>query len=629
MRTIFSQILILIILLCGQRGLTQQILPADSLPSSNAQLQPDSAKTRRLTNRSILDQWPAEATFKTISTDSLLEPTFRFKDLIYLNYNGLADVFRLRPDVQIFDFLEMGLPRFVSELHLWPQQTRFVFDDFSVNDPTNGMFDTRFLYPDPLHLVALFGQNESTLHTDIPQKAGTIGFYSRLLNPQEPYTRIMYREGDFGYTDLDITFAERIGAKTLLHLGGINRDYSPNNYRGTHYRGGLIRQLTPHLLGTFRYQKSSENVSFFDVYGSEFGLFRYNEVWEMFRAKLLHVTDALKNDWQIRALFNNSRRKYRFSEADLRSRLRFDRFIVQAVKNWDWKRVAFRTLGEVLQDKTWGSVYHRKYTDSRFKIQTVGAFRLPDSLQMIFNTALRYQWGQPLQLEPEIDLLWQKSLLAFHLNASRYARFPSAHERFFDFEGISGQRVLRPESHQVLHAGVDLAPVRWNQTKISFIYHAIANEILFNGKTFFNGDDRHFAFGMVQSAVRWYKFGFRFGAQMGMAGSLLGPQYSGFAQMRYHDRWIHGHMIVDATGKVQWYGPGKNIAYQPYAERFYRASGQSDGFYLLSYKIVATVKDAHLFMEMDNPLGLRYQIIKGYPEWYRRVRFGVSWVLWN
>jgi hypothetical protein len=34
-------------------------------------------------------------------------------------------------------------------------------------------------------------------------------------------------------------------------------------------------------------------------------------------------------------------------------------------------------------------------------------------------------------------------------------------------------------------------------------------------------------------------------------------------------------------------------------------------------------------MAMDNPFSYDYEYIKGYKQYYRRVQFGVNWVLWD
>ncbi len=623
MKTFFFS-LILFGLFGGTLLRAQQTVPLDSLTKKPVvAASPDSLGRASLPRAiSLIDTM-------MVQDDSLASPVFQFSDLLRLNYNGLADVFRTDPGMQGFDFLEMGLPRFVSALHLWPQQTRFVLDDLVLNDPLTGMFNTRLLYPDALQRVVIAGRTLSARSPRLPQAAGTVRLESRELNPEKPYTRIMYREGDFGYTDLDITFAERLGQNTLLRLGGINRDYDPNNYRGTHYRGSLLRQLTPHVLGSFSYRKSSENVYFRDVYGTQFGAFRYNEIWEYFKAEVQHVNDSLKTDWAVRAWFNDTRRQYRYLSDNSRTRLRFDRLVLQGEKRGAWRQITWRSLLRTSQVRAWGSVYDRQYTDSRVNWQTTATVLADDSLRVTAQTALRFQWGQPVQVEPALQVLWNMGRFLLHASASRYARFPSLHERFFSYRGITANRNLAPETHRVLQADAAWMPTTWSRLKGALHFHAVSNEIGFNGQNFFDRGSRDFTYAVGQAAFRWFKFDVRLGGQLKIAGTTIGPQNSGFAQLHYRDRWIHGHMRVDAVGTVRWYGARKNVAYQPFAERFYRLPGQNDGFVVLSYKVVATVKDAHLFMEMDNPLATQYTIINGYPELYRRVRFGVSWVLWN
>jgi hypothetical protein len=617
----------LLLILLGLLGIpavqAQQSGAPDSLKDQTVTTPPDSLNRVPLPRAiSLMDTLMAQG-------DSLAPSIFKFSDLLRLNYQGLADVFRLEPRVQVFDFLEVGLPRFVSSLHLWPQQTVFALDHLPLNDPLSGMFNTRFIFTDALKSVRFASQNSPQGASPWPDRPGEIEGLSRIVNTKEPYTRIMYREGDFGYSDLDITFAQRLGRKTLLQLGGINRDYDPNGYRGTHYRGRMIYQLSSNSLASFTYRKSSENVSFFDRYGTQFGMFRYNEVWEKFDAQITHVNKRLKTDWLLRLFYDDSRRQYRFFTTEERLRLRFDRLRVLGAKQGRLGNVQWQMLAEAMQVKAWGSVYDRKYTDSQLKAQGLAFLTLKDSLRVTLRSALRSQWNQPLQVEPSLEVFLPARLFVVHLVAVRYARFPTVHERFFSYQKIQGFRFLNPEGHQFLTTDLARKFSPWFETRAGLTLHRIGDEIKFDGDTFYNGEDRQFSFGWVQTKVGWKKFELCAGGQLGLSGQLLGPENSGFAQIHYRDRWIHGHMQVDAVGTVRWYGARKNMAYQPYAERFYRLPGRSDGFFLLSYKIVATVKDAHLFMEMDNPLGTQYTIINGYPELYRRVRFGVSWVLWN
>ena len=42
-----------------------------------------------------------------------------------------------------------------------------------------------------------------------------------------------------------------------------------------------------------------------------------------------------------------------------------------------------------------------------------------------------------------------------------------------------------------------------------------------------------------------------------------------------------------------------------------------------------TVKNAKIFFEMDNALSEDYEIIHGYNQYFRHVRFGVNWSFWD
>ena len=602
--------------------------PADSLVTPLPGAKVDSL-SKKITAKPLLEQWKLHSPLTTPLRDSLLKSSFRFDDLLLANYTGLADIFRYNPEVQTFDFMEMGLPRFIAELHLWPQQTRFYLDDFLANDPTTGLFNTRLIFPDALQRVVLFDQTQKGQFTGMPRPMGNIALDSRFVLKDEPYTRIMYREGDFGYTDLDITFARFVNSKTAIQLGGINRDYSLNGYRATHYRGLVTHEITPRLIGQFFYRKSSENVSFRDVYGTEFGTFRTNDVWEIFRAQLWHLNDRQKPDWQIRMLFNDDRRESRFNDLNQLNKIRFDRFTLQGIYQKSLKFGTLNTLIEAGQNKIWGNVYYRKYTDSYLTFKSATEFPLADSLSVNAALALNYQWGQPLRLNPAVYFKWQSASINLNLNATQFTRFPSTHERFFSRYGIQGNRSLDPEIHREVRSTVLWKMFPCFHSKFSLVYHRVSDEILFTGKTFINNSARNFTFAEMQSALKWFKFGVQAGGQTGLTGTLSGPESSVYARLTYHDRWLKGHLIIDASGNIQWFDTRKNVAYNPLVERFYRVSGTIDGFFLLSYKIVATVKDAHLFMEMDNPFGQQYHVIRGYPELYRRLRFGVSWVLWN
>ncbi len=565
-------------------------------------------------------------TFLRPEVDSLQVVTFN--NLQWIGYQGLADVFRTNPQIQVLDFLEMGLPRFVSFLHLWPRQTALWKDGFPLNDPTTGRYNTRLIYPDALTLIQpaeFAGGTDSSQLVSMP----ALNLYSRFIVQEEPYTRIKYSEGDFNYTDLDITFARSLNPRTLLQLGGVNRDYTPTYYRGTHYRGALTHIWSKQVVGQLRYHKSSENVNFLDYYGMGYGRFRYNEVREDISSRVFLLNKAQKVRLQIDAGFQNTRRKYVFADNGQRLRVRFDRYLLSAQGDVHFFVMPIKISSLLNQVKAWGTPYLRKYTDSYGRITFQTNAHWKHNVQATAGLTLQALWGHSLQSDPFTRLTLNIGRWQVRWSAQSFARFPTLHERFFSLDSLKGDRQMAVERHFRSEWATRWAITSNQQLEVGLVVHGITNEIRFFGQRFYNATRRNFSYWWANWNWRFWHMQVKAGGQSALNGDLLGPDYSAFAHVRYSDRWYHNRVRIRLSGTIQWLGPTHKMAYQPYAESFYLAGGKWPAQWLVHYKLSATIKDAIFFMEMDNALGQQYQIIEGFPELYRRVRFGLSWVLWN
>jgi len=130
-------------------------------------------------------------------------------------------------------------------------------------------------------------------------------------------------------------------------------------------------------------------------------------------------------------------------------------------------------------------------------------------------------------------------------------------------------------------------------------------------------------------SINIWKFDFALGGQYTMADIHLTPKTSIWGQVHFHDDLLAGALIIDAYGTVYYYDRHQDIIYQPRLDRFYTGPGQTDAFYSLNWKIVATVQTARIFFEMDNALSEEYQFVSGYKEFFRRFRLGINWLLWD
>ena len=565
---------------------------------------------------------------RTIS-DSLDNEVFRFDQILYLNYNGASDVFRMRPEIQIIDFLEMGLPRYIAPVNMLPHQSAVLMDGEVLNNPVSGMYNMRMLPLDAFRSV------EHSPNT-IVGRSGMYGltqsaqYTSRYLDPEEPYTRLMFRQGDFGYTDLDITFSSRINRQMAFQLGGINKYYDPNGYRGVNYRGSFSFQITPRIFWRTRFHINDEGA---DVYSrSRFSSYSYKDRRaDIYTDLTMLDDDSLGGDWHVRFWYTNSQRRANSRVDSFYVENKFKRFAAQAERLWNFSRVLIMVGLSGSQNLVWGSAYQREYFDWDLAGWVNAKFTLTNSFRIDGRLRTDYVWGQRFWISPQLALLWQRDRkTAVRLNISQTQRFPNRSERSFAYYGLSGNKDLQEETLQNAVIKLKHAFSPYLQIEGTWGYSHLQNEIRFEGSTFRQtGNERSFNYFTAAFHSGVYKFKLAAGGLYSLSDVDLAPAASFWAEARYHDVWFKGALIFDAVVSYYWYDQRNTLYYHPVIERFYWGKALNPAYNIYTFKLMATVRDLQLYMAMDNPQAFSYQIIDGYYEYYRRIRFGLNWVLWD
>jgi len=554
--------------------------------------------------------------------DSLPGVIWRFKDLIFTNYNGLADMFNGQPLFKIVDFMEPGLPRYVTALNMLPHQTSAAFEGHALNDPVTGLYNLRFISADMLARV----QARQALAPGSALWSG-LNFVARTNIPEEPYSRIMFRQGDFGYTDLDLQFARRFSDRLALQLGGINKFYDPNGYRGYSFRGLIHYQPTAHIYSRTRVNLNRELVYF--IPAADFGSIRSREERnEYFTDLTWQQNDSSTDYYHLQAGYiqdgrHTSEAQERF---DFTNRFQYYQLGVSAQR----QMTALRLFGAVsaFQQRISGQSFAHPYTDSEVYVHTLAELRFAHlQLQPVFN--MKYRWGETALLLPAVQLRFERRRWTLNVTAGQSARFPNRSELSRQSYPFYGNRLLRPEKMNYATVGLSMHPAGSLQLTFTAGRREIKDEILLRQNSFVNAGGRAFDFISAEGKVAIGKFRFAGSAQWNDATLHISPAFSWWLQGRYHDVWLKGALILDAIANVYWNDRQNLLYYQPQVERFYWTDSRQGAYFMFSYKLVATVKDAQLYMAMENPLSSEYQIIYAYPQRYRRVRFGVNWVLWD
>jgi len=559
--------------------------------------------------------------------DTSAYEVFRFDDILYLNYNGMADVFRNTPQIQIYDFLEMGLPRYVSAYNLLPHQTSLQIDNRTVNDPISGMFNTRFLPLDAVQAVERSAFRAMPLN-NASSLSAELNFRTRMLDTEEPYTRLMFRQGDFGYTDLDIIFATKLSKRMNLQLGGINKFYDPNGYEAQNYRGILSYQISPLIYLRTRFSLNREKLKNYNPVTSKD--YAYNEKRDDLYADLTSwIDEEQKEQWHIQAAVSGTQRNNQSKADSFLVKNRYEQAQLGISRNMFLGKTEIQAGLSAFQCRVWGTIFDQKYTDSGVNARIGLNYPLSANISLKPHLSFQYLLGDGLIINPGIEAVWEKRNNALSLSAQQMSRFPSRMERFILYPGILGDANLANEKMTAFTASFLYKPAQPIKLFFEAGHRAVSDEIVFSDTNFHNGDKRAFNYFSASADFRFWKFRLRGGGQVSDASVHLSPAASAWGAARFNDVWFDGALVFDAIGSVYWYDHHNEIMFNPVAERFYWTSKNEEGYYIFTWKLTATVGDLQLYASMDNPQNTDYQYISGAMEFYWRIQFGLNWVMWD
>ncbi len=602
----------------------------DSLAVDTLYTAPDSPDTPKKAEQPVVENDPFFITARgRLQKDSIAsdQTVYRFKNLIHQNYTGFADVFRRNPAIQVFDFMDMGQPRYVASFNLLPHQSGLIMDGILLNDPVTGMFNTRNIPLDMISAIedgsAAFAMNARAVLND------AVHLHSRNLQPVEPYTRIMYREGDFGYTDLDISFARKFSDRLTVELGGINKYYNLSRYHGFNYRSGVRYALTPNLYTRGRLHMNREQVWLRNQ--SHFPLHKYREDRDAFYNDWIYLTaDDTSAYWHGQLALTRDRKTFRSDVDSFRVDQYHQNYQAGLMRRMHFNDTSLLLALNLYQYRFWGTPYRNLRIDSGARSRIQWQLPLARNLSLQPSLNMHYRYGEDPLWSGAMLLDWRQSFLKTAMSARFDQRYPLPAETIFHYQEIAGNEDIRDESMWQMQARATLNIEQSFGVSGRLIYGSLHNEIRFRDNRFVNGADRDWLLAIGDVHYEISKFRFSAGGHISAAQTRLSPRRSSWLRLQYHDRWLDGAIIIDAVGNFRWIGGHHRLYYQPMLERFYYDAGISEGgYYTFSYKLAATVKQAELFMEMDNPFSYDYQYIYGYPEYYRRVRLGVNWVLWD
>ena len=550
---------------------------------------------------------------------------YEFSDILKKNYTDPSDIMLNEADFQVYSFNEPFRPGYAAPINLLPHQTPLSLDHHCYSNPVSGLYSTHYLPLDGISDIEISPLLNSG-SAGAPLQANT-----RLVKSGKPYTRIMYSQGDWGFSNVDITFSERFTNRLLLQLGGARQLYDGWQYNtgsiNDNYRVQIAYQISDKIYNRFRFQKNDGMFLMFNF--SDFPDYRLSDERVDIYNDLTIVTDeAGKSYWRITAGVNTASRITYFDTLNVASK--FDNYTAGVSRLLSLGSLEMQGGVNLKHSQVWGTAFMDRYPDN-----TVNGFLL-----------LKYDFGGHFFIAPALNysylfnfndalsasavLGWYKNSMKAALSYEKYDRLAFRNERSFRMLNYSGNEHLNNENTQSLIASFSWAPMKYFSLSASAGNRILNNEIVFDGSRFYNGSRTSFNYVSAKIKTEFYKFIFLGGGELSSGDIRISPQTSAWFQGQFHSKFYHNRITFDAIGSVYAYGSHQRVLYDPLIDRFYSNAAITDnGYWFFNYKLALTVKEIQFYFAMDNPLSSDYAYVYGYQESFRRMIFGLNWVLWD
>jgi len=571
----------------------------------------------------------------SVKTDTSAYEIHRLSDEKSLIYMDMSDIFRSQPLWFDFDLIEAGRPAYISLINTYPHQTPLFFGGTLMNDYLQGIYNTQFIALNHIQFAEV-DYAAGSLQNYALWSGSKINITPHSVHTRRPWTKILYKQGSYGYSDVDVHFEVPFTSHFAVQLGGKNSSFDGaiqgGGYDGQNYRAELTWQYSPQLY--FRGQIFLNRI--------KVGLASLDQDQEILLPAtkeerddyFLDVTwlpdDSLDQRLHLLLYYSYYTRKFKDTYSTYTIETFSQRFGFDANYNFLIAGNELLIGASALLPKIWGLPFDDGVDISA--LNSYGKLNVPLGEILTFRAGLQLSYIQDydLQLLPILgaDIVFSDNQnLSFDMTNGK--RLPNATERFFNFDTLYGSQNLKPETITTIGGRYYYQQMdRWH-LKLDAGYHRIENEIIWKDSVFSNQDSRDFIFCGAEGYLKVWWLDFTLAGQYTFADVNLTPTSSLWGGAHFNWVLLNGALIFDAYGTFTWYDKHQEIKYQPRIDRYYTGLGESESFISLSWKLMATVQTARIFFEMDNALEESYEIVSGYPDFYRRFRLGVNWTLWD
>jgi len=415
-------------------------------------------------------------------------------------------------------------------------------------------------------------------------------------------------------------------------LAGFNKGYGGFYYNSRHtgvaYNTKLSYRFNKSFEGEFSWLRNHEVSGM----GRPLKLenFTYKSDAQRFGARFFYKYDSTSNDKiSLGLLSGYNFHRNRSKEDDYFSRQTSDNYRAYISGDLSDSLYTLNATFRLDNFNNHGTVFTKDFNDIIVTANTLGKYQLSENSYLEGAGEISYldNFDPVFGFSGNISMFHSKMVTKLKTGFSQ--RLPNPIERSISYRDYTGNKDLNPEtllSLSVLE--------KWLVNDILFLqaelgYNELHEEITLTNDTFENGDKRSWLFVNGQGNLKFWLFTLAGGGQILSAKKYISPEQSAWSELTFHGNLFGGTIVLDLTGFTRWNSGHDLIQYDPIVNRFYRGVGKNLSYMNVGFKVVGTVSDAEIFMEMDNLLQQEITYIHNYSRDLTRVRFGVNWIMWD
>ncbi|MCG8603941.1 TonB-dependent receptor, partial [bacterium] len=529
---------------------------------------------------------------------------------------------------------------------LSPQAASVALEDYLLREPILGFVNPNNI---PINLIERLGFRGVGRFGPfgVQSQGGHLAIDPYRFEAGQPYSQVIFRAGDFGYSDIGLTLGLPVSPKVNFLMLGSRQEFDGFQINRQHTGGKLFSRISydsdsdfeldatsilsrsdvdipalilPDFIPLSNNAKRKES-RFDQVLSARFGKLsntgRQLSTQVFFsRVKQESTSDSLLFDnenWSV-----GSRAQYEINTSNTR-----------------W------TVGAELSLDDLSSKQLRNHTDGVGSLFGRWNRRMAEKMSLGTGIRLEKKSSFGVDISPSLVVDWYVSAKAkVFLAAQRNKRYPSFAERYWPTDAYRGNADLKPETSRSLEVGLDLD--REDKVKLRtalfvtgvqdwiggvMIGDSVALAVDNLGDRTVSGVDLQFiwnpsprrGFGIITNYLRVQ--------ESGLEKQLQVPEYSVYSYAELGQPLFQGYVFVKLRVAARLFGKRYGFSYS--ASDTFPTVTSSGPDAVLDGRLSFQFSDAKLVLSMENLLDRRYQLVPAFFMPPRTFRLTIAWEFWD